>query len=528
MKRISPYRLYLMCVFSFMLVGCVNKDYDLDNISENIILKDISLVTPLGSIEINLGELIDQYKVENLVVDGNLLYIEYKDTMIISPIQQVQVSGNSTANQHMLPPSTGTQFTMDAKYTLKVNSPSFQTRIDSIRLKKSRMKLTINSALPDSVWLSVQFPGSRIISDSQPVKFNVKPGLNTFYIDLKEQSVVKINKNLWSYSFDMKYVLDVPASTTLNTGDIQINPVFESFNPGILWGNFPDMNTLKAEGEFEMDIMKNILTEGSVLYLTNPSITCHMNNYNGFDTDFNIDYFKSKNKDMSETVADFKGSPSFKFTLERSLWPGMYKTSTMTFDKDNGSLNRLLTTNLTGLSFGFSFDSKADENDNQFIFLDKNIDMLVDIRIPVSLDKGSMFLTRDTFEVDLSEITKKADLKDILLKIDYVNKLPLKAQIEVEFLDAEKNIIRSIPKKKYSIASPEVNSQGYATKEANGQLDIQFAQSKLSAIENVKFIEIGTTTSGCDALTPVTFTTNDFIRLRANLYVKGNFNFTSK
>ncbi len=520
MKTIKT--VFTLLIF-FTFTACINNDYDIGNVNTEIMFDDYSLVAPIGKVDVNIEELLEKFKVEHLYIEDNTLYLGYQNTFSIDAMDFVSIEADAIQAQYQFPPGTGTQFETTEKFRLNAYSDASNTQIDSIRLKNSTLKLHVNSTLSSQAELTLSFPNSNLQTTPAPAKFTINPGSNDLSLIINDKSIIAIQTDAQGCYFEMLLALKTTTPILLTPTDVSLNISFENIDYDVIWGLFPEISEFEATGDFELDFFKEILPEGSVIYLTDPSIKCSINNYNGIGLSLNLDYIKARKRDGSEVALDFNGSPSTIISVNPAVTPYQSVCSTVTFDRNYGKLNEILNTNLENIAFSFTAGTKTDNTTNQFLLKDKNLDIDLDVKVPLSFDKGSILLAKDTLKMDIASLPSEVKLEDLLLRLNYANKLPVKAKLGVEFLDSNKNTISTIKPKSYVLNSATVDNSGLATSETEGLINVKFNNAELSSIPKIKYLTLKTEVTGATSDSRISFSAKDYIRFKVDIFVKGDF-----
>ena len=174
-----------------------------------------------------------------------------------------------------------------------------------------------------------------------PAKFTINPSLNNLSLSIDDKSIVAIQTDAQGCYFEILFTLKTATTISLTQNDISLDISFENIDYDVIWGLFPEITEFEATGDFELDFFKEILPEGSVIYLTDPSITCNVNNYNGVGLTLTLDYIKAHKRDGNEVALDFDGSPSTIIPVNPAVTPYQSVCTSVTFDRNNGKLNEI-------------------------------------------------------------------------------------------------------------------------------------------------------------------------------------------
>lgn len=527
MKSRKTIRLLIFPSLTFILSSCINVDYNLASISKEMVLKNEAIVMPIGSVDKTMEDILRKFDSDNLIVNGDMIYLNYKDTLVLTPDNKVSIKPPILSGDYQISAVAG-RYPLNLKYVFTINSSNSLTRVDSARLVNARLKFLIRSGLSSSVNFRVVLPDGISLVDTTKAKFTVKPGVNTQYLDIKANSVLRLNNDGTNSFIKINYIVDVPASKSVSLSNVHVDFSFEKFNVDLLWGYFPDVSLDKKINNIHFNPLSNFLMEGNKLGFFNPEIKCMVQNYTGIPTNFNINYIKAYDKDGNSACADFSGSEQYSFAVKRAEKEFEPISTFRTFDRYNGGTNRLFSIEPTTFSYSFTTKTLAQPNDHHFIVADKYADVIIEMKLPLSFEKGIMMMTKDTFSMDISGLSNKVKVNDLIMYVDYANKLPLKSALKVIFIDENKSVISEIKEKSFDMESSALDAKGYAIDEVKGSFSIKFDEAEFSSIPRIKYVVLLGSISGSDRNALITINPHDYIHFNADLYVNGDISINKK
>ncbi|HNX88766.1 MAG TPA: hypothetical protein PKH58_06765 [Paludibacteraceae bacterium] len=518
-KKIA--RLFFIPCFTILSYSCVNSDFDLSNISNNLVLQDETVSVPIGEAKTTIGDLLKKINFENLILSGDSIYLNLRDTMSFVPDNQVEVKSVSVV-QDLTVPSLGGHYDFDVNHQFSVSTSGAQTRVDSVRICGTRLKLFVYSGLSNSINLQVVLPEGIVLTNPAQAKITIKPGDNTNYLDISDNSMLKFKNDASNPYFTIRYIVDIPSSGSFALSPLHFDFLFESIKMKVIYGNFPDVNAGEIKKDLYVDFFNDIFTNGSSLHFHNPTIKCMIKNYLGVKTKFNLNNITAYDEKGASASADFNGSPGYTLTLDRSQKLYEPSISYTTFCRSMGNINNFFLIEPKKFTYSVAASTVAEPGENNFIATDKCMDIIMNMQLPFTFDKGSMLIVRDTLNMDISEINKKVKLNDIVLRVNYSNMLPVKSILATVFLDENRKPVGEICEKHMELKNATVDASGYAISESNGTTWLKFDQSETAAISKIKFIVLKVTVAGNDNNTRISLRPSDYIHLKAALYVNGD------
>ena len=245
----------ILLTFS-LFAACVDNDYDIGNVNTEMVLDGYSLVSPIGKVNVNIEDLLKEFKIDNLYVEGNSLYFGYQDTLSISALDVVSIDADAVQRQARFGAAVGTQIKAEEKFRLNIYSKKPNTRIDSIRLKESVLKIIVNSALSSSAELTISFPNSNLQTTPASAKFTVSPGDNNLSLQISDKSAITISTDELGGYFDVHFTLETADVAMLTPGAILLDFSFESFDYDVMWGFFPEVTEEGGKGNTKLIFLK--------------------------------------------------------------------------------------------------------------------------------------------------------------------------------------------------------------------------------------------------------------------------------
>lgn len=136
-------------------------------------------------------------------------------------------------------------------------------------------------------------------------------------------------------------------------------------------------------------------------------------------------------------------------------------------------------------------------------------------------------MTRDTLNMNLSDFSKKAKINDLVLRVNYTNKLPAKSILFAQFMDENKKPVAEIGEKQLEMKSSPVDTRGNATADINATAYFKLNQNEMAATSKIKFVVLKVAIKGMDENSLISLHPKDYIRLKADLYINGDISLSN-
>ncbi len=539
MKRKLLRYVSMLLITIALLSSCVDKDYDLKNIDDKISLNP-SLGLPVGKIEYDIQEILRIAGAsDKIMIEGDSIFIIYKDTLHLESNNSVKMPEHFSyyINPATVLPSggTSTEFTISSDVDMEndIEKPSARTRVDSAMLLNSSIGITISNSFTQNTEFELILPQGLELTSS-PV-FTLSPGQNiTKSFNIKDRSILKLT----DFSFDIKYKLRRSSAFAFNSSDISVQFGFDNLDAEILWGFFGDISFDEKDEQIKLSIFDDVIPKNSKLLFHNPMIRCELRNYVGLDAKFTAGYVKAIGVDEDGAYEEVKavfntGAESYEIPIEGAPQPYSYSSIVRTFNRDNGGTNRLFEIyHPQYVDYKFKSDPIVHTNtENHFLVKGKYVDVLVDVRLPLSFDKGSILMTSDTLKFfDLISEEDDDDISDnvhfLKIRIKYENHLPIPSRMNISFLDDNKQKISDL-EKYFEIAAAQPDALGNTLESKESMLYFYFDQDKWNDLAKTRYLLIDNELyhTNVDYPQTINFRPSDFIKFKIDVFGKINFIF---
>jgi hypothetical protein len=389
-------------------------------------------------------------------------------------------------------------FSGGAKIQLQIKFPNIQgigTKTYTIDLNgsTSSIQLPIGS-------FTVDFPSSELIGSKTGISANIVFVTAGGAIALDNTSDVIVSAKMTNVSFAW-------AEGFFNrSGSITGDYIFADI-PSDLWG-------------------KSQIRDNRLLF-HNPEITFKFNSNVGVPLNFVVDSIKAVDEGGHSVMAEFNGNVGTQIPLIAPISKGNFAFSSVTFDRQNGTTNRLFTINPEKFIYGFHVEVdhiSALAHPNHFLVGPAAISMEAQAKLRFWFDENTEYASQDTLSVNLDSLLDingyKIEPERVTLNIDFKNKLPLQVIANATFID-ENGVVLFV-KNNIMIAGPNVDAQGLSIEEKLSQVSISLIEGDTESVMKTKKIVLEYYGSARDMLTQqINVRGTDYLDAFVSLFVKG-------
>jgi hypothetical protein len=538
---------YLLILFlPILLIGC-EADVNLSEIS-NKIVKNESIIVPLGTINVNIGELINKYysKDHKVYGDSSQIAFQYSDSTSfefpkIDLIENIKPSSKEflfnpsglfippiSANTNL--PTISDVGTLD----LGIKNDNYQ-RIDSVLVKKAVFSVTITQTdidVPaDNITATISFPNSNTLVVT-PTAYGVE--------NLIELKNFKLNTTNALLPLSILIHSKTGNNSVLLTSNskLKFNFSIKELDFDVAYGYFPPTVLSSNTQKFQFSLEKYLPT--GLIKLSNPKIDVSVKSNIGTYLIYKLEYLKSYiNNDTTNAVfARFDGGTTNLFDLsidKKPAKPGEWVTKDFkTFDKDNGEIYKLLEhiNKPTTLEYKYALviDTNIVKKDPSPGFITSNPDMLVKYRVtvPISLNPESYYDITDSVSNgfdDLSNVLNQIsqpNIDSITLVLSVNNGLPVKSTLQMIFSDGTGKELQTDFQKEFTLNAGNVNADGVVKvgNETKQNIQVLLTRKELDILKTALTIRFKIRIEGKDLSSKIRFTTNDYIDIKAGVFLK--------
>ncbi|MDR1339297.1 MAG: hypothetical protein LBK58_04510 [Prevotellaceae bacterium] len=252
------------------------------------------------------------------------------------------------------------------------------------------------------------------------------------------------------------------------------------------------------------------LEPGSTIRPSNPRISCMIRNYIGADITVDINSITSEGNGPPKQAKFINGESSYSIDLGKAPAHNEYSSQNVIFDKTNGQMDSLFSNSPEHILYDFSVDLTVSEDG--FIVRDKYVDVDYEVRIPLTFAQGTQLVHANTLDFDLSGDDFINNIENLTLWIEYENSLRTQVDLEVLFLDENKNEIESIAPRNFHMNAASVSSEPFSLSFNSNELD-EARKARYAVLKStLKTVGVG----------EVNIHPDDYIKLKLSAYSKVN------
>ena len=563
----------LISLLGFSLFSCVDDRYDLGNISDDIYLP-IEQVFPVGSSEVNVGDLLRELDLEGLHEEADgLIYFQYdtissfdvnslefeldKDTSClymseIFPVVQGLGTGFGISLPELFDIDVKQEIPIVAKLPITFSDETGEGRIDSADIRRVSVDFQIVTNIPgllDVLDLNVSMPENLKLSHTRsPFTWDKKLAkaellLEDVWLDLTESDTLL---------FDCLLKIDgkLPLSQIDENSYIGVVTSANAINYKRLYGFFV-AHTVQADTS-SMGI--DIYTEENIDYslsLVDPRLEIKAWTNSGVPINVGVESLVARTNAGKSEVAKFgNGSSRYVLTMvpatkEGEEVLGMHEV----FNRTNGGIDRLVNISPDTIDVATSFfvNGKEGSAKKSYFLLDSTyIRLGVTTVVPIWMNAGSFITMRDTIKdidiyqdvVDYEEEDYEIEEATIYLEVE--NGLPLKAEVDFSFIREdtiknyedgrliEKLLLSEIKnerlKQNVKLEPAKLDEETHlALKPVANLVKIVADKSMLEDIKKIRHIGVQYKVEVPVASASVKVYSQNLIKAKAYVHVKGNY-----
>lgn len=530
-------------IISVLLISCFEDPLDFNKLSKDLSI-GTSLVLPIGETSISIEDVLLKVtngnenipvKTENGVVvvffEQEIEIPEFGDILNIENhkhnIKTYTLANYIDVLPLTIPSGEARTYTIENSYTFTENDNPSQLRIDSISLKGTsiNIKTTSNINFPEGFLnIRIPLPSEFTGIDYDLINYDVKG----------TETITEINAPDCMLNVSATNTLNFPIILTMSgngsitipvdgyiTIEVNINDV-----KFIAYGYFKQQIDNLAGSVTNLGIFDKI-PEGNKIYLANPTLKFDISSNIGIPIDLKINKLRTyeTNDPNISRSAKFNGETSTTITIQKADNPNEMKTTSITFNKDFGEINRLVEIKADNFEYdlGLSTNCSSTGDEVYFINSERKITAKASIEVPIWLNKESKLCYSDTIKnVDqsLSQLQEIEYIEEAMLKLHVTNKLPFKTSLELKLLDENNNVINPTKEYKYIIKAAHVNNEGETITENESDIKIIYDSQTVNDLKQAKHIVFTASLEGYDENSQMKLMLSDWIKVKVSAYVK--------
>lgn len=548
------------------LTSCVDNQY---TVSEGLDSKfgiNGSLALPIAYTTVKLIDGLEEIAGDiKVITEGEECYLQVETAQVLTGdfLQKIE---NAPAQEFNLPvPFQVEGYKMEVEHNLNfvftdINTEGAGQSLDSLLYPEgqslnlvfssdisfeqgSKLTLFFNHGQVDLA--DDLYPGDSVVFD------NISGELSDFKVDMRGAMVRFPNR---SNQLDIRVKAElIFAETSLQPSSLNCYVNFSMVEPKITFGTvYEDIDI------FTQDFTVNLPYSEQAQYnfpFSHPEMLVQFDNSIGVKAEYTIDYMRVTDGSGGYVYADFGGSQSTSLPianpdiadLQSLTHPEILAlpaadisdTSSVTFSRDFGSLDKLFTANPRSLEYRLSVVAPGStEGNGVFYMSDSEMDVNVVSKLPLRFagdkeggeEKNFYVTVLDTIDLDMSSLSEfftSGENGEFKLILSHQNHLPVDARFSLAFLDENRNpIIPSASGATFTIKAAPVNEAGEVIADSPASVNtvtIKGADCDV-LLEQCKHIEF-VYTALSEEFNNVYLHTNDWLYLHIGAGATGSFQF---
>jgi hypothetical protein len=524
----------LSFLFSTFLISSCTDEIDFKNLNTNMELASDGISAPLGKADMNIGELLKNFKPENDISFGeneegvvSLFYNQkYKydapneyqldtfgvirEKISLNPTEELGLSNISTD----LPGFGNTPLTLPVGFTKTYDLPTRyfnlnemnddldKQRIDSIRFWNATVSIELETSFdvktPNAILLHFTMDENDFIGldkeeivkatgfTDNPRKLTREVPLQYFVVKGSENGVYKTKTPL-----NMHLTLTGDGQTKISDKDYINLRVKFNYNESnfLAYGWFKHTESVNDEISFDF---YNFLPEGSFIEPLSPKIEANINSGVGFPVTLNIKKLtayseKGESATVGNEVLGERTTNPAKETHDNSNLNVERATTTIVYKE---GIENLFKIPLNKVSVDLDVSGGKDGSSG-FICNKSDIDIDFNIEIPLHLSGASKIIYTDTItDINISDFVNEEYVKSASIIVNCDSHLPFGAELELTLLDENNLPIIDTRIHKYTIEPALVDKNGKDISNKQSSFVIKYNDNLIAGLAKCRNIEI--------------------------------------
>lgn len=526
--------------------SCIDKTYDMENLSTKMELFGNSMAIPIGKTTIYLDSIIGGLSADTSVlrVENGVYVFSYAGSMDMSGLTSElgnfslsPVNGvNGSVNMYDATLAPTTPFNippMPNPYTYSgtatINLPSFSTgliNVDSVLLKNTTMQISLGntglggSKLPESIQatFTAQGNGAVYYVDGQPA--------STWTVRMNETKTVEIRKIRLtggdgtltlnqSVTMDIQQAGDVTAEEKVQTTlDYSINMSAIDFD--VVYGKVDYSLPASNLDPINFDALGELLGDNDVLSFYNPTIKVTTTGNLGVPVDINLTMSTSNSKTgVSRSLTNTT------LNMLPASAPGQTKVNNFVIDKENGT-SELFKINPDRINMGYSVQTVTNTTYNHFIAKNSSLSMDYAMEIPLQFGSDLNLNIGQTMESPVGDLSVLDDQDDLVLGLTLTvkNRIPLALKLKLTALD--KDSIALFTTESGTITAAAVDAlTGKASAVTETTTSLTLSSAQIDKLKDTQKFHVGFVITAAGQSSFVSVQPSDYIEIKVGLLTEG-------
>jgi len=488
------------------ITSCHKEYFELDKLSDDMEIRP-NLVAPLIQGSVTMGDIVELFDTASYLGEDEdgLIYLSFSDTLFNLRVDTLDLVIDNYYNETYFSADVGTDPMFiassigDTVHFLKSTFYSLETkgdsRLDSIVFQGGDMQIEINNGF--------RHRGVMTISSDYIKDAGGNPYVNSLVITSAAGNFTgSINHSLDGYSLESvkqgdSSIFQVDYDLALINSGNPVSPgesclINTSMTDLGFYGLFGyiDANELVSDsGEQDIPIFSDFPAL-SHLKLADPRIDLHTASSLGVPFELTLDSVIATAEDMSTLSLEFYEGHPFKIPAPTLSQVGETVDGEFHINNQTSNFHELLNLAPQSLSYRVSGGIDLDMADQQHFLLDTSRFLLeAEFLVPMDL-RYTAYAMQDTMEFELGEEGVDTSMvKEVQLKINTVNELPLELDLQLLLLDENYLVLDSVFEQDgVFLQASEVDGDGLLVTASEQSKTADFPIEKLGKLEQVRYM----------------------------------------
>lgn len=506
MRRRRNFGFVGLLLVAMAITSCNKEYFQLDKLSDEMEITP-DMVAPLIHGSVSMADIVALFDSAGYVGEfsDGLIYLSYSDTIVNFRADTLDLLPNNYYNESYFSPEIGSDpifiasglgdtvhFLKSTYYSIQVEGES---RLDSIFFQGGQMQIEVASAFRHRGVMTIS---SEYIRD---------PGGNDY------SNSIEITSSAGDFTGSVNHSLDGYSLETVKQGDSSIfrvdydlalinsgNPINPGESCGInssmldlgfysLFGFVDPAEVVSRSGEQDIPIFSDFPAL-SHLKLADPRIDLRTESSLGIPFALTLDSVVATAEDMSTLSLEFYEGHPFKIPAPSLSQVGETVDGEFNINNQTSNFHELLNLAPNSLSYRLTGGIDGDIPDQNHFLLDSSRFMLeAEFLLPLDL-RYTQYAMEDTLEFELGdEGIDTSMVKNVQLKVNTVNELPIELDLQLYLLDETHAVIDSVFEQEgVFLPASEVDADGVLLNSSAQSSMADFHTEKLGKLEQMRYI----------------------------------------
>ncbi len=495
-----------LLVMGIVITSCHKEYFQFDKLSDEMEIQP-HLVAPLIHGSVSMGDIVAEFDSDGYggEFDDGLIYLAYSDTLVNLTVDTLDLVLNNYYSEFYFSPEIGTDpifiasgigdtvhFLKSKFYTIASGGES---RLDSVIFKGGEMMIEVASTFRHRGMMTVSSeyirdPGGTnysntilITSTAGDFAGSVNHSLDGYLLETIRQG----DSSVFRVDYDLALI---NSGNPISPGEsCDINTSMMDLGFYSLFGYLDPAEVLSESGEQDISIFSDFPAL-SHLKLADPRIDIRTESSMGIPFELTLDSVIATAEDLSTLALEFYEGHPFKIPAPSLSQVGETVGGEYFINNQTSNFHELLNLAPHSLSYRITGGIDPDIPDQNHFLLDTSRFMLeAEFLLPLDL-RYTQYAMEDTVEFEIGqEGIDTSMVKEVQLKVNTVNELPIELDLQLYLLDEFHTVIDSVFEQDgVFLPGSEVDADGLLFSASEQSSYANFNTEKLGRLEQVRFI----------------------------------------